>query len=66
MTRARWCSKQRSTGNTGNALCVGIGNRPVQNINGFDYEVVEEPFYVFDTNGMNANSQLGRVRVDAL
>ena len=41
----------------------GMMDLPVQDINGFAYEVVEEPFYLFDENGGKADTQLGRVRV---
>ncbi|NNC87866.1 MAG: hypothetical protein HKN82_05325 [Akkermansiaceae bacterium] len=43
----------------------GMMDLPVQNIGGFDYEVVEERFMLFDANGRKADSQYGRVRIDA-
>ncbi|NNM27879.1 MAG: hypothetical protein HKO57_00025, partial [Akkermansiaceae bacterium] len=40
----------------------GMTDLPVQNINGFDYEVVEEPFHFYDPNAPNTG--FGRVRVE--
>jgi hypothetical protein len=42
----------------------GFIDLPVQNVNGFDYEVVEEPFLLFDQFGVKADAQIGRVRIE--
>jgi len=42
----------------------GMMDLPVRNVNGFDYEVVEESIYLFNPGGPGADAAIVRVRVD--